>query len=122
MKTVELAESAANGDGWVQATDAGLTVALDTVLTPELKGEGNARELVRGIQNLRRRSGLAVTDRIHLRVEMSDDLWTAIEPFIDWVASETLALSIERGALDPADGTSQVNIDGERVTITLRRA
>jgi len=122
VKTVELAESAANGDGWVQATDAGLTVALDTVLTPELKGEGNARELVRGIQNLRRRSGLAVTDRIHLRVEMSDDLWTAIEPFIDWVASETLALSIERGALDPADGTSQVNIDGERVTITLRRA
>ena len=122
VKTVELAAEPPAGDGYVQATDGTMTVSLDTVLTPELKGEGNARELVRGIQNLRKKSGLAVADRIHGGVGMSDDLWKAVEPFSDWVASETLALSIERGALDPADGTAQVTIDGERVTITLRRA
>ena len=122
VKTVELANDPPAGDGVTVAADAGMTVALDTVLTPELKGEGNARELVRGIQNLRKKSGLAVADRIHVGLEMSDDLWKAIEPFKDWVASETLALSLERGVLDPADGTSQVTIEGERVTITLRRA
>jgi isoleucyl-tRNA synthetase len=122
VKEVALADTPPEGNGWVSAPDGGMTVSLDTVLTPELRGEGMAREVVRAVQNLRKRSGLAVADRIELGIEAPDEIWKAIEPFIDWIASETLAVRVERGDLAEPLASAEAKIDGQRVTISIRRA
>jgi isoleucyl-tRNA synthetase len=122
VKAVELTPEPRSGDGWVHATDGALTLSIDTMLTPELRGEGMAREVVRAIQNLRKKSGLAVADRIVLGIDTADDVWKPIEPFLDWIGSETLAVSLSRVVVESPDGTSEATIDGKRVTISIRRA
>ncbi|MGN0730091.1 DUF5915 domain-containing protein, partial [Treponema sp.] len=74
--------------------DGTLTVGLDTRITDELKKEGYVRDLVRGIQNLRKDSGFEITDRIELSVGGSEVLKSAFEFFRDFVSNETLASSI----------------------------
>jgi isoleucyl-tRNA synthetase len=71
-----------------------LTVALDTEVSPELSREGDVRDLVRGLQNLRKEMGFAVTDRITLRLFGSGQLKAAWEDFAEYVAAETLALQV----------------------------
>ena len=71
--------------------DGTLTVGLDTKVTDELKKEGYVRDLIRGIQNLRKESGFAVTDRIRLSVSGDADLRDAFGTFSAFVAGETLA-------------------------------
>lgn len=73
--------------------DGTLTVGLDTKITDELKKEGYARDLVRGIQNLRKESGFEVTDRIELSVGGSESLKSAFEMFKEFISGETLASS-----------------------------
>ena len=75
-----------------------------------------ARELSRAVQNLRKKSGLAVSDRIHLGIEAPDEISGAIEPHLDWLASETLATSTERAAVGGAGGKQDVTVDGLRIT------
>ncbi|MBR4824156.1 MAG: isoleucine--tRNA ligase [Spirochaetaceae bacterium] len=85
-----------------------LTVALDTEITEELQLEGYARDFIRGVQNLRKESGLAVTDRIELTATGSAALKKAFEMFADFIAAETLAVktiwadSLADGAEIPA--------------------
>jgi isoleucyl-tRNA synthetase len=71
--------------------EGNLTVALDTELTPALLREGEARDLIRGVQNLRKESGLSVTDRIRLTVYGHRSLQNAWEDFGDIIRAETLA-------------------------------
>jgi isoleucyl-tRNA synthetase len=73
--------------------EGSLTVALDPTLTEELVREGLVRDLVRGIQNLRKERGLAVTDRIALFLHGPEDVRRAVEAFQDHLAGETLAVS-----------------------------
>ncbi len=65
-------------EGWLVESAEGLTVALDTKLTPELVNEGLAREFVNRVQNMRRDAGFSVTDRIRIYFESSDKLAGAI--------------------------------------------
>ncbi|MDR2313829.1 MAG: isoleucine--tRNA ligase [Spirochaetaceae bacterium] len=74
-----------------------LTVALDTSVTEDLAREGDVRELVRGVQNARKEAGLAVSDKILLCIYGPPRLKQAWETFSDYVASETLAATIEWG-------------------------
>ena len=71
-----------------------LTVALHTEVTEELAQEGDVRDLIRGVQNMRKDKGLTITDRIRLRLYGSDRLKTAWESFSDYVAAETLSVSV----------------------------
>jgi isoleucyl-tRNA synthetase len=71
-----------------------LTVALHTEVTEELAQEGDVRDLIRGVQNMRKDKGLTITDRIRLRLYGSDRLKAAWEAFADYVAAETLAVSV----------------------------
>ena len=75
--------------------DGTLTVALDSEITEELKLEGYVRDLVRGIQNLRKESGLAVTDRINLVLSGCEELNKAYSAFADYISNETLADKID---------------------------
>ena len=75
--------------------DGTLTVALDSEITEELKLEGYVRDLVRGIQNLRKETGLAVTDRINLVLSGCEELNKAYSIFADYISNETLADKID---------------------------
>lgn len=77
--------------GWLVASENGITVALDATLTDELRSEGIARELVNRVQNLRKDSGLEVTDRIRLSVSCAADLAAAISANKAYICSEVLA-------------------------------
>jgi isoleucyl-tRNA synthetase len=95
-----------------------LTVGLDTELTEELSREGDARDLVRGVQNLRKDTGLEVTDRIALVLFGSDRLKAAWEAFGDYVAAETLATSVEWGR---AEGQIPVGAGEDQWLVSLRK-
>ena len=86
--------------------DGTLTVALDSEITEELKLEGYVRDLVRGIQNLRKESGLEVTDRITLTLSGDSELNKAYSNFADYISNETLADKIDWIEKPSSDFTS----------------
>jgi isoleucyl-tRNA synthetase len=99
--------------------EGSLTVALDPVLTPALVQEGIVRDLVRGIQNLRKESGLEVTDRIELALDGPAAVREAAEAFREHLLAETLAVSVE---WRKADGASPVECGDETCSVYVRRA
>jgi isoleucyl-tRNA synthetase len=76
--------------GWKVSNSGPITVALDITLSDSLKEEGLARELVNRIQNLRKDSGLNVTDRILVKIQQNDALDTAIQNNLNYICAETL--------------------------------
>ena len=103
--------------GMLVASSEGLTVALDAELTDALRNEGLARELVNRLQNLRKQSGLAVTDRIALTIEANEQFAQQIAPFEPYICGEVLADSIEFGA---AAG-EELDLDGVKVSVSLHK-
>ena len=83
--------------GWLVSNDGNLTVALEVELTPELKKEGMARELINRIQNLRKETGLEITDRIKVTVAPNEETNASIEAFGDYIKGQVLADDIEIG-------------------------
>ncbi|MBP6436217.1 MAG: isoleucine--tRNA ligase [Paludibacteraceae bacterium] len=81
--------------GWLVANEGKITIALDITLTDELKEEGIARELVNRIQNIRKANGFDITDRISIVIEKNPLFNQAIENYKQYIASQTLAKSIE---------------------------
>ncbi|HJS27086.1 MAG TPA: isoleucine--tRNA ligase [Actinomycetota bacterium] len=108
-------------EGWGVAGDGGITVALQLDLTPELRTEGLARELVRVVQDARKAAGLDVSDRIELALDISGDLAEALASHRGWVAEETLATTIVDGVLPDAAFERGFEIDGAAVSVGLRR-
>ncbi|MFJ9314081.1 isoleucine--tRNA ligase [Pimelobacter simplex] len=97
-------------------------VVLDTVVTPELAEEGLARDLVRAVQQLRRDSGLDVTDRIELTVSGGAPVLAAARAHEALIAGETLATSYTV-AEERAPGATEVVVgDGEKAALSLERA
>ncbi len=104
--------------GWLVASEGKLTVALDITITDELKAEGVARELVNRIQNIRKDSGFEVTDKINVEIENIDIVKSALETYADYIASQTLSLSVK-----PADvPAGEFVIDSEIDEIALKIA
>ena len=82
-------------EGWLVASSStGLVVALDATITDELRAEGIARELVNRIQNLRKDTGLEVTDRIRILLQQQDTLEKAVRANETYIKAETLANEI----------------------------
>jgi isoleucyl-tRNA synthetase len=110
--------------GWAVATEAGETVALDTAVSPELRREGLAREVVRLIQDARRTDGLDVTDRIWLRWSSSDpDVAAALAEYGGLIAAEVLAVDYGTGpAPAPAGIAWEHSEGGLGLTFWLGRA
>jgi len=98
--------------GWLVASEGPLTIALDVTMTPELIEEGNARELVRPIQNLRKECGLDVTDRISTEIfaegQAYEEINASLAHFKDYVASQTLSLEVALKPLCEADESCAV--------------
>ncbi|MBI2238058.1 MAG: class I tRNA ligase family protein, partial [Actinobacteria bacterium] len=108
--------------GWGVAAEGGITVALELALTPELRLEGLARELVRLVQDARKAAGLEVGDRIQLGIEATGEPAEALAAHREYVAGETLATMVaDTGVPDPLY-RQEASVDGAPVTVTLRRA
>jgi isoleucyl-tRNA synthetase len=111
------------------ATDAGSTsalpgnaglIALDTRVTPELAAEGAARDVVRAVQQARRDAGLSVSDRIRLTVGADGALADAVRAHAGFVATETLAVSLDVRPAGEVGGEPQPAGDG-RVTVAVTK-
>ncbi len=96
----DLAVQRTEKPGVTVATDAGVTVALETTITPELEREGLAREIVSRIQNLRKETGLEVSDRIRLYYQVPASCAAVFAEFSDYLKSEVLAVEIAAAGLD----------------------
>jgi isoleucyl-tRNA synthetase len=77
--------------GWKVANDGALTVALDVTISDSLRGEGVAREFVNRIQNIRKESGLEVTDKISVKILSNDIYNEAIETNSEYIRAQVLA-------------------------------
>ena len=109
--------------GWIVRAEGRYTVALDPVLTDELRREGLARELVNRVQRLRRESGLDITDRIRLAVEGTGAVCEAVRAHEAVIARETLAVVVRvgRGMDGDFEFRSEAVLDGEAAVLGLSR-
>ncbi|MGH7457915.1 MAG: isoleucine--tRNA ligase [Longimicrobiaceae bacterium] len=112
--------------GRVAEHGGGYTAVLDPTVTPELRAEGLARELVNRVQRLRREAGLEVSERIELVVGGDGGIRSAVERYRDFVAGETLATRVSVSETPLESGRYQigkeVDLDGITATISLRRS
>ena len=107
--------------GWLVASEGKLTVALDITVTDELRREGVARELINRIQNLRKDSGLEVTDKIAVEVEALDELSDSLAIFGDYVAQQVLAVEIKAVAEPAGEFAATTDLDEKPLRIALSR-
>jgi len=103
-------------EGFAVAEDGPYMAALVTELTPELVAEGQAREFVRRVQDLRKSAELDVADRIELYVEASASLRSAVEAHKDYITGETLAVALKFETPPSEASKSEDEFDGEKVT------
>ena len=112
--------------GWLVATEGTLTIALDIVQTPDLLREGVARELIHPIQNLRKESGFEVTDRIDTVIyaggEAYGEISDALKEYSEYVAAQTLSLSLSLKKMDEApDEASPVEWGEGSIKISVEK-
>ena len=105
--------------GWLVMNDGQLTVALDIALSEELVEEGLARELINRIQNLRKSSGLEVTDRIRVTLSDNRQLEPVIQHFGEYIASQVLATSLSLAALP--DEVDEIEVNGIHLHIRIQK-
>ena len=104
--------------GWLVGNEGNLTVALDITLTDDLRNEGMARELVNRIQNIRKKSGLEITDRICVQIEPNEAATKAVEAFGDYIARQVLADDIK---LENNEGQT-VEFDEFKLNINITKS
>jgi len=109
-------------EGLAGASERGVTVAVDVVLTPELRAEGLAREVVHRIQNLRKEAGFDLDDRIVTVYRAEGDLAEAVDAWRDYIAAETLSVELRAGEPEPGMVTAEDRVDGYPLRIGIRRA
>ena len=103
--------------GLVASSENGVTIALETTLTPALEAEGMAREMVSKLQNLRKESQFEVTDRINVTYAADGALAAALAEYRDYISGEVLAASFEPGA-----GEVTLDINGLTAAVTVTKA
>jgi isoleucyl-tRNA synthetase len=109
-------------EGWAGVSDRGTEVVVDIRVTEELKREGLARDVVRQVQELRRKASLEMEDRIvlHLGTE-SAILREAIETHWAYISGETLAVERAMQPLGAGAHQAKIKVDGQALTIQLRK-
>ncbi len=105
-------------EGWLVANANGLTVALDITITPQLRNEGMARELVNRIQNIRKDSGFEVTDKIRVTLGRNEALEMAVRENEAYIMSETLTEALSFGE---AAGGTELEFDDIKTTIVITK-
>ena len=106
--------------GWLVANNGPLTIALDVTVTPELRREGIAREIVNRVQNIRKQSGFEVTDRIKLTFAPCEATDDALLEYGDYIARQVLATTLQiTSVAEGEEGVSVLDIDGVNLPVKI---
>lgn len=103
--------------GWLVVSDAGLTVALDVTITEDLRKEGNAREFINKVQNLRKDKNFQVLDKIKVSVVKNNTFEEALAQFHDYISNEILAKQI--AVVDTLDIADEVQMNDEVLQVKV---
>ena len=104
--------------GWLVSNEGNLTVALEVELTEELKQEGMAREIINRVQNIRKDSGLEITDRIHIAIAPHEEVEKAVAGYGEYIKTQVLADDI---TVAQNDGV-EVDFDEFKLNIQITKA
>lgn len=108
--------------GWQVNSNGSLIVALDISISPQLRDEGIARELVNRIQNLRKDKGFEVTDKIQVKLKNQPSIITAIESNLDYICAEILASSFTWVETLAAAAADEIEVEeGVKTIIEIER-
>jgi isoleucyl-tRNA synthetase len=105
--------------GWSVASKGSLTVALDITISPDLQQEGDAREFVNRVQNIRKESGFALTDRIFVTLEHCDRLKESIVKYNDYICREILADSINW--VDEVANATELDVNDNLLKVSITK-
>ncbi len=119
LEESDLLVETAQKEGHVSVEDNGVTVVMDTNLTPELIEEGFVREIVSKVQTMRKEAGFEVLDRITVYHKDSEKVAGVIERNKDSIMSDVLAVEMTEG--EGEGYTKEWNINGEKVTLTVKK-
>jgi isoleucyl-tRNA synthetase len=119
LEASEVEVRATRHEAFALAEDAGWAVALDLSVDDELRAEGLARELVRSINDLRKETGMAIADRIQIRLDGPEVVRAVVERHGQWIAGEVLATDLALGPVDDGDG-HMLAIDEHSIRVVLR--
>ena len=105
--------------GWMVANEGNLTVALDITVTPELRREGVARDLINRVQNIRKSRDYNITDRITVVIEPNELTDDAIKEYSSYIATQVLADAVVTGKVDSPAEDERLDIDGTEVNVKI---
>lgn len=108
--------------GWLVANEGNVTVALDVTVTPELRREGIARDLINRIQNIRKSRDYQITDRILIKIENNEFTNDAVMAFKDYIASQVLADDIQICGVEAPKDDEILDIDDVKVIINIEKS
>ena len=107
--------------GWLVTSEGKLTVALDITVTPVLLREGVARELINRIQNIRKDSGLEVTDKISVAIEAKESVKDAVAEFGGYIGQQTLATEVRTEEEPKGEFTVDSDVNDEPLKIAITK-
>ena len=105
--------------GWLVANEGKLTVALEVTLTDELRREGVARELVNRIQNIRKSSGLEITDKIEIQLSKHPQSDAAVEQYCDYICKQVLGTSLT--LMDEVADATELDMDDYKLYVRIMK-
>lgn len=117
----ELLVNGREKEGFASAEENGAVVIVSTELTPELRQEGLAREIVHRIQNLRKEAGFEIADRIRTYYAGDEEIAAVMQRYGDYIRQETLSIDLSPDAPPDAIHDETAEIDGHTVTLAVVR-
>ncbi|HEY7268816.1 MAG TPA: DUF5915 domain-containing protein, partial [Dehalococcoidia bacterium] len=121
LEPTELLVTTQGKPGFAAAEEAGYAAVVTTEITPELADEGQARELVRRIQEMRKDAGFEISDRIRLTYAVDSDVARVMSSWRDYIAQETLASSVEAAQPPPGSFAQEQDVDGRKVMLAVSK-
>jgi len=125
-ETVELAPqeilvSTQPAEGLAVAADKLITVAVDATISPELRAEGLAREIVRRIQAMRKDAGFDIADRITIWYQAGGEFGSVFQTWGDYIRTETLTTELIEGSAPAGAYRETQKVEGESLLLGVRR-
>ncbi len=108
-------------EGLGVAAEESLVVVLDLTSDPALIAEGQMRDLNRGLQDLRKKAGLAYADRVAVSVVAPEAIWTNVAAHLPWLKEQVLAVDVQTAPLSDALAGEEIEVGDEKVAIALKK-
>lgn len=121
LAPAEILVSTQPAEGLAVAADKLATVAVDATVTPELKAEGLAREIVRRVQSMRKEAGFDIADRISTYYLAGEELSDVFRHWQDYIMAETLSTTLVPGSAPEGAYTESHKVEGESLELGVQR-